>query len=261
MRAFGCFLCFALLAAAIPATLAQNNVLVLIGSSSVKDTHSQFFDDLRAASFNVDIKSVKDKSLKLKEYDTFLYDSLVLFAPKASNFGGDVSNQAILDFVDSGKNLLLAASPDASDNIRSLALECGVELDDKGATVYDHFSHQAADGADDPTLVATTAVVESSAIFGSNQPKAPVLFQGAAATVPSSSELAIVALSGEPTAYSADPSKASPDPPALPVGGGAALVTLVQVGKTFEIVFIPSAALFVHESEADLAPSLRDGPQ
>jgi oligosaccharyltransferase complex subunit beta len=73
--------------------------------------------------------------------------------------------------VDSGKNLLLAASSDASDAIRSLALECGVELDDKGTAVYDHFSHQAAGGASDPTLIATAAVASSKAIFGSSPPQ------------------------------------------------------------------------------------------
>lgn len=38
-----------------------------------------------------------------------------------------------------------------------------------------------------------------------------------------------VALSGEATSYSHDPKKTLPDPPALPVGGAAALVSLVQV--------------------------------
>lgn len=88
-----------------------------------------------------------------------------------AEFGGDIDNQAILDFVDSGKNLLVAASPDASDSIRSLALECGVELDEQGAAVYDHFSHQAANGAHDPTLVATSAVVDSEAVFAGKQLK------------------------------------------------------------------------------------------
>lgn len=36
-------------------------------------------------------------------------------------------------------------------------------------------------------------------------------------------------MSGEPTSYSHDPKKTLPDPPALPVGGAAALVSLVQV--------------------------------
>jgi hypothetical protein len=39
----------------------------------------------------------------------------------------------------------------------------------------------------------------------------------------------IVALSAEATAYSHDPKKAMPDPPTLPVGASAALVSLVQV--------------------------------
>lgn len=86
-----------------------------------------------------------------------------------AEFGGEISSQAILDFVDSGKNLLLAASSDASDIIRSLAAECGVELDDKGTAVYDHFNHQA-DGSD-PMLITTSAVVDSKAIFGSSPPQ------------------------------------------------------------------------------------------
>jgi oligosaccharyltransferase complex subunit beta len=39
-----------------------------------------------------------------------------------------------------------------------------------------------------------------------------------------------VALSAEATAYSHDPKKAMHEPPSLPVGGTAALVSLVQVG-------------------------------
>lgn len=54
----------------------------------------------------------------------------------------------------------------------------------------------------------------------------------------------IVALSGEATTYSADPSKAAPEPPALPVGGGAALVSLVQVrGHMTRDVFVQQQQL------------------
>jgi hypothetical protein len=88
-----------------------------------------------------------------------------------TGFGGDITSKGILDFVDSGRHLLLAGSSEASDTIRSLALECGVELDDKGTALYDHFAHQAAGGASDPTLVATSHIVHSKAIFGDHQPK------------------------------------------------------------------------------------------
>lgn len=75
----------ALLATSFRATIAQKKILAIVGSSSIAASHSQFFDQLRAAAFDVDIKTVKDKDLKLKEYDTFLYDSLIIFAPKASS--------------------------------------------------------------------------------------------------------------------------------------------------------------------------------
>ncbi len=64
---------------------AGKKVLVLIGQSSVKESHGQFFKALEAKGHTVDIKSVKDSGLKLKDYDTWLYDALVLFAPKAAS--------------------------------------------------------------------------------------------------------------------------------------------------------------------------------
>eukprot|EP00879_Flechtneria_rotunda_P025422 GHRR01027016.1.p1 GENE.GHRR01027016.1~~GHRR01027016.1.p1 ORF type:complete len:331 (+),score=101.31 GHRR01027016.1:89-1081(+) len=228
----------------VQAVNAGERVLVLVGSGRYKDSHSQFLQGLQDNGLAVDIKGVNDKDLQLKDFDNFLYDSLVLLAPKATKFGGDISSQAIVDFVDSGKNLVLAASSDASDAIRSLALECGVELDDKGTEVNDHFNHQADRGAHDSALIATTAVVDSPAIFGSQPPKAPVLFKGLAAAVPASSELVTVALSAEATAYSHDPSKPLLDPPTLPVGGSAALVSLVQARNNARVLVAGSLDLF-----------------
>ena len=45
-------------------------------------------------------------------------------------FGGSIDVNAILDFVDSGHDLILAADIGASDTIRDIALECGVDLDE-----------------------------------------------------------------------------------------------------------------------------------
>lgn len=66
--------------------------------------------------------------------------------------------------------LLLSACRPPSPT-RSLALECGVEFDDKGTSLFDHFAHQAAGGATDSTVVATSHFVQSKAIFGSSQPQ------------------------------------------------------------------------------------------
>ena len=67
---------------------AEKRVLVLYGQSSIKETHGQFLKGLEAKGLSVDVKSVKDSSLKLKDYDTWLYDALVLFAPKATSEQG-----------------------------------------------------------------------------------------------------------------------------------------------------------------------------
>lgn len=64
---------------------AQKKVLVLYGQSSIKETHGQFIKGLQSKGVTVDLKSVKDSGLKLKDYDTWLYDALVLFAPKATS--------------------------------------------------------------------------------------------------------------------------------------------------------------------------------
>lgn len=37
---------------------------------------------------------------------------------------------AILDFVDSGKDLIVAADANASDLIRNIAAECGIDFDE-----------------------------------------------------------------------------------------------------------------------------------
>lgn len=113
-----------------------------------------------------------------------------LGASDAAVFGGDISRSELLDFVDNGGNLLIALAPGASDAVRSLASDCGVEPDARGgAQAVDHFSFQAAGGAADASLVAISSWVDSDAILGAARPAAPVLFRGVAASVPTSSEL------------------------------------------------------------------------
>lgn len=45
-------------------------------------------------------------------------------------FGGSLDVAGVLDFVDSGKDLILAADSTASDLIRNIAAECGVDFDE-----------------------------------------------------------------------------------------------------------------------------------
>jgi oligosaccharyltransferase complex subunit beta len=84
-----------------------------------------------------------------------------------AGFGGDVSQQTILDFVDTGNNVILAGSSDISDTILQLGTEFGVDFDDKGTALYDHFSYAVKEGKQDHTLIASDVVVNSSLLVGS----------------------------------------------------------------------------------------------
>lgn len=69
--------------------------------------------------------------------------------------------------MDAGRNVLIAASSDVSELMRTLATEVGIDLDDKGTKVFDHFSYATfADGTQDHTAILTRNVVQSAALVG-----------------------------------------------------------------------------------------------
>jgi hypothetical protein len=60
------------------------------------------------------------------------------------------------------------AGSDSSDTMRSLAAECGVELDDSGTTVWDHFHYQKAEN--DHSLIASNKVANIQPIIPKSLP-------------------------------------------------------------------------------------------
>ncbi|PNH04740.1 Dolichyl-diphosphooligosaccharide--protein glycosyltransferase subunit [Tetrabaena socialis] len=235
------------LLAAIHCACAAKSVLVLLQSGTTADKYSGFIDGLGAAGFAVEVKGHKDTGLKLREYGTWLYDDLVLFAPKAEGFGGSIDQQTILDFVDSGHNVLLAVNSEVSEAMRNLAAEFGVDLDDRGTKLFDHFSYATtADGKHDHNLVASYDLADAPVIVGGPY-KDPVLFRGLAATVPADAELATVVLSAPATSYSHDPRKSMLEPPSLMVGAAASLVTAVQARNNARMVVAGSTDMFSND--------------
>ena len=55
--------------------------LLLSTSLSIKDTHSQFIEHLEASGRQLDIREATDASLRLRDWDIWLYNELILFAP------------------------------------------------------------------------------------------------------------------------------------------------------------------------------------
>ena len=84
---------------------------------------------------------MEDPTLILKKYGQFLYDHVVLLAPSTEEFsGGKVSTDTLVEFIDAGGNVLVTADVETGDAIRELASEVGVEIDESGNTVIDHFN-------------------------------------------------------------------------------------------------------------------------
>ncbi|GJP43704.1 hypothetical protein CLOM_g9155 [Closterium sp. NIES-68] len=223
----------------------DQRILVLLDDLKNKDAYSIFFKNLADRGYDLDLRAARDSSLVLQKYGEYLYDAAIILAPKVSSFGGVVDVAAILDFVDSGHDLILAADSGASDTIRDIALECGVDLDEnpKGVVV-DHQQFARVSGRrDDHTLVVGSNLLNSSVILGPAPIKGPVLFQGVAMTVSPTSELVVPVLSGSPSAYAADPAATLKEPPALQ-GKAVSLVAAMQARNNARVLISGSLALF-----------------
>lgn len=82
--AFGTCLAFSIMLLLSPVHSAQQRVLVLLQTLDAKSTYSGFFSALEAqGGLQLEYKSHKDSTLRLKEYGVWQYEHLVLLTPKA----------------------------------------------------------------------------------------------------------------------------------------------------------------------------------
>jgi len=57
--------------------------LVLAQTLSIKDSHSRFLRFLEASGREVDVREVSDDTLRLRDWDIWLYNEIVVLAPEA----------------------------------------------------------------------------------------------------------------------------------------------------------------------------------
>ncbi len=81
-----------------------------------------------------------------------------------AEFGGSVDATALLDFVDAGHDLLLAIDPDATDELRELAADLGVDFDAKDSVITDHFNRYELQ----LPAITTSNALDSKIVFGSS---------------------------------------------------------------------------------------------
>ncbi|KAL3159401.1 hypothetical protein ABBQ38_009831 [Trebouxia sp. C0009 RCD-2024] len=217
-------------------------VLALLDDTAFKSTHSVFFNSLSSRGYHITYSAATAPDLAIKDWDVYLYDKIIIFATDMPEFGGAVDATALLEFVDAGHDLLLAVESNASDELRELAADLGVDFDLKGSIITDHFNRYDKQHA----AIMTSNALESKAIFGSSHKHGPVVYRGMAASISPRSTLAVKALTTAETAYSAHPSKAVSDSNLL-AGGEATLVSLVQGRNNARAVVTGSIAMFSNE--------------
>ncbi|GJW71682.1 dolichyl-diphosphooligosaccharide--protein glycosyltransferase 48 kDa subunit [Tanacetum coccineum] len=135
-------------------------------------------------------------------------------------------------------------SSNASDLIRNVAAECGVDFDeDPSAVVIDHGSYAVSGTEGDHTLIAADDFIQADVLLGSTKIEAPVLFKGIGHSVNPANSLVLKVLSASPSAYSANPKSKLSSPPSLS-GSSISLVSVVQARNNARVVFSGSLDLF-----------------
>ncbi|KAH9521673.1 hypothetical protein DERF_005309 [Dermatophagoides farinae] len=225
-------------------SVANGSVLVLLDHLSIKETHSIFFKSLQDRGFDLTFRLADDATLSLTKYGTPLYQHLILFSPSAEEFGGNINTQAITEFIDNGGNLLVAANENVGDAIRELAVECGLEIDEEGAQVIDHFNYDATDD-DMHTLivVGTEDLIDAPTIVGDRSRINPILFRGIGMISDPKNTLVLDVLKGTSTCYSHNPLKEITEYPHV-VGKNTILISALQARNNARVVFVGSLDFF-----------------
>lgn len=208
-------LCLVLaLTIAVSASSTSPKTLVLLDTMSYKESHSLFFADLTNQGHELFFNHAYDEEIKpLKDYGEYAYDNLVIIAPSAEMFGVDITVDDIVDFVDSGRNLILMVGDGSgyiSEPVRLIANELGIELGADKTHVVDHFSFDLASATSSTSQVDHKKVVIPAASINTPIVKGlqlPVHYKGVThssiSDTASPNRVITHVLRGNPTTYTA----------------------------------------------------------
>jgi oligosaccharyltransferase complex subunit beta len=226
-------------------TASENKrVLVLVDHLGIRESHSTYFKLLKDNGFQLTIKTADDASLSLSKYGEYLYENLVLFSPSVAEFGGNISSKAIIDFIDAGGNVLVAANSDISEPIREIAGECGIEFSDEKTYVIDRFNSDVNDdGRNTLIAVDTDNLISNKLIVGNSKYGAPLLYKGIGMTAESENPLLLNVLTASSTAFTYKLDEKLTEYPHS-VGKLTLLISALQARNNARVVFIGSLDFF-----------------
>jgi len=234
-------LCLCLAAwCAVSMAASGKRTLVVIHDLKTKDTHSRFFKSLEDRGYQLHFETTDHPSIALQKHGEYLYEHLILFAPTLDDA---LEAEEVVEFIDDGHNVLLAADTGASNIIRDIAEECGVEFAESTTAVIDHFNFAQSDFDGYHTLVIAENVLDAPVILGGKK-FAPILFRGIGQEV-REGPLNFRLLSASSTAYSGRIDGKSGSPKLL--GKKNTLVSALQARNNARVVISGSLELFSDE--------------
>jgi len=236
---------FALLVALASAA----KVLVLYENPQVKISHSKVIAAMEANGLELTFKAADDPGLDLIKYGVNVFKSLVILAPSVDEFGGNINHKTLIQFLDNGGNIFIAADTNVGDVIRDTAAEVGIEIDETGTKVIDHgnVALDFDDGTHTTITVQPENIIDAEIITG--KISGPVKFEGVGLSVDSANELVFPIMYGSPSAYSWYPEEPISEYP-MAVGNDLHLVAALQARNNARILVSGSLKMLSDEYSA-----------
>ncbi|KAK8752226.1 hypothetical protein OTU49_012579, partial [Cherax quadricarinatus] len=219
------------------------HTLVLVDTLATRETHSIFLKSLQERGHEVSVKAADDPSLQLSRYGEYIYQNLVILAPGVEEFGGALSVETIVEFVDGGGSVLVAGSRDAADLIRELVTEVGVEMDEEGAAVIDHLHYDANDDGQHTLIASPSAGLIESEVMVGPRDAVPLLYRGTGLITDADNPLVLPVLRAPSTAYCYNPTQAITDYPHA-TGQNMLLVAALQARNNARVIVSGSLEFF-----------------
>jgi len=219
-------------------SLTGDRILVVLDKEESKKEYSIFFKSLKERGFDLSISSATNKDLELIKYEESLYDHLILFAPETDYYENDLGAKQIIEFIDRGGNVLLAANENTGTTMQELLYEFGSIVDEAKFNVFDNFVHNG-------TTPNVLAIDKLDYPISLEKLEAPVLYSGTAIKFKGKNPYSKPLLVAGPAAYSWDNSNVTKDP--LVTGRNVVLVNTLQAVNNARIIMTGSTKMFTNK--------------
>ncbi|KAJ1985343.1 oligosaccharyl transferase glycoprotein complex, beta subunit [Dimargaris cristalligena] len=243
-------------------------LLVLPKATEAKpEDYGRFVESLKSRGFSVTFQTATSNKLNLFVYGERQFDHLVLLAPKAKRLGNGITAKSLVEFIDDGGNIVMAAGSDFGGAQRDFAKQLGIDFDLRGNVAVDHFHYLPAPeteaGVRDPenhTRILTDQYTNSTYIVGDQvRQGGPILYQGVGHRHMTNSQPTMLwsVLTGYPTTYSFDTSEGQvvTSKDSLLSGSKMHLVSAFQARNNARVMVVGSTSLFSDAFFATPVPS------